>query len=87
MGLLPRDLDILPPSDDRVFKLILTDEKWTPGLINLISLLLCLPYTLDYMNSFSMRRDMTNELLSDAIHAILVLTSGGMIYDLKNLHH
>lgn len=87
MGLLPRDLDILPPSDDRVFKLILTDEKWTPGLINLISLLLYRPYTLDYVNSFSMRRDMTNELLSDAIHAILVLTSGGMIYDLKNLHH
>ena len=28
MGLLPMDADILPPSDDRVFKLILT-----PGLI------------------------------------------------------
>ena len=30
MGLLPMDLDILPPSDDRVFKLILT--RRTPNL-------------------------------------------------------
>jgi len=37
MGLLPMDLDILPPSDDRVFKLILTSPEAKPGLINLIS--------------------------------------------------
>ena len=33
MGLLPMDADILPPSDDRVFKLILTDPEAKPGLI------------------------------------------------------
>lgn len=37
MGLLPMDLDILPPSDDRVFKLILTSPEAKPGLISLIS--------------------------------------------------
>lgn len=37
MGLLPIDLDILPPSDDRVFKLILTSPEAKPGLISLIS--------------------------------------------------
>ena len=37
MGLLPMGADILPPSDDRVFKLILTDPKAKPGLIKLIS--------------------------------------------------
>ena len=37
MGLLPMGADILPPSDDRVFKLILTDPKARPGLIKLIS--------------------------------------------------
>ena len=37
MGLLPMDADILPPSDDRVFKLILTDPKAKPGLIKLLS--------------------------------------------------
>lgn len=37
MGLLPMDLDILPPSDDRVFKLILTSPEAKQGLINLIS--------------------------------------------------
>ena len=30
MGLLPMDFDILPPSDDRVFKLILTSPDATP---------------------------------------------------------
>ena len=30
MGLLPMDADILPPSDDRVFKLILTAEESKP---------------------------------------------------------
>lgn len=168
MGLLPKGLDILPPSDDRVFKLILTDEKGKPGLINLISgiigrevadvtvhenelppgdtmekaerfdvnctikdgsqlnlemqasrmaedtdgqhnnlkgksiyyltglhssqpskgekrydrlarsyqITFCsytvFPNTLDYVNSFSMRHDVTNELLSDAIHITFV---------------
>ena len=37
MGLLPMSADILPPSDDRVFKLILTDPKAKQGLIKLIS--------------------------------------------------
>ena len=37
MGLLPMDADILPPSDDRVFKLILASEESKPILIDLIS--------------------------------------------------
>lgn len=37
MGLLPMDADILPPSDDRVFKLIMTSPEARPGLIDLIS--------------------------------------------------
>jgi hypothetical protein len=32
MGLLPMDADILPPSDDRVFKLILTSPVTKPVL-------------------------------------------------------
>ena len=37
MGLLLMDADILPPSDDRVFKLILTPKEAKPVLIDLIS--------------------------------------------------
>ncbi len=37
MGLLPMNADILPPSDDRVFKLILTSPESKAGLIKLIS--------------------------------------------------
>ena len=37
MGLLPMDADILPPSDDRVFKLILTSPQAKPVLTDLIS--------------------------------------------------
>ena len=37
MGLLPMDADILPPSDDRVFKLILTSKDSKPVLMDLIS--------------------------------------------------
>ncbi len=37
MGLLPMDADILPPSDDRVFKLLLTSPEAKQGLMNLIS--------------------------------------------------
>lgn len=37
MGLLPMEADILPPSDDRVFKLILTSGDAKPVLIDLIS--------------------------------------------------
>lgn len=37
MGLLPMDLDILPPSDDRLFKLILTSPDAKPVLMDLIS--------------------------------------------------
>lgn len=41
MGLLPLDMDILPPSDDRVFKLILTSPEAKPGLINFINRKCC----------------------------------------------
>lgn len=37
MGLLPMEADILPPSDDRVFKLILTPLDAKPALIDLVS--------------------------------------------------
>jgi predicted transposase/invertase (TIGR01784 family) len=37
MGLLPKGVDLLPPSDDRVFKLILTSPEGKPALIDLIS--------------------------------------------------
>lgn len=37
MGLLPMEADILPPSDDRVFKLILTSPEAKPVLIDLVS--------------------------------------------------
>lgn len=37
MGLLPMGADILPPSDDRVFKLILTPKESKPILMDLIS--------------------------------------------------
>ena len=37
MGLLPMGADILPPSDDRVFKWILTSPEAKQGLMNLIS--------------------------------------------------
>jgi predicted transposase/invertase (TIGR01784 family) len=37
LTILPLDVDILPPSDDRVFKLILTSPDAKPALIDLIS--------------------------------------------------
>ena len=37
MGLLPMDIDILPPSDDRIFKSIMTSPEAEPFLIKLIS--------------------------------------------------
>ena len=37
MGLLPMDTDILPPSDDRIFKLLLTSPDGKPALMDLIS--------------------------------------------------
>jgi predicted transposase/invertase (TIGR01784 family) len=37
MGLLPMDVDILPPSDDRIFKLLLTSPHGKPALMDLIS--------------------------------------------------
>lgn len=40
MGLLPMDANILPPSDDRIFKKILTDETAKPALIDLLSAIL-----------------------------------------------
>jgi len=45
MGLLPMDLDILPPSDDRVFKLILTSPYAKPVLMDLISAIIKRPVT------------------------------------------
>jgi predicted transposase/invertase (TIGR01784 family) len=43
MGLLPLDADILPPSDDRVFKLILTSPVARPVLADLISAIIMRP--------------------------------------------
>jgi len=40
VGLLPIDIDILPPSDDRIFKLILASPEGKPALIDLISSLI-----------------------------------------------
>ena len=40
MGLLPTDADILPPSDDRIFKLILASPDGKPALLDLVSALL-----------------------------------------------
>ncbi|MDR3165692.1 MAG: Rpn family recombination-promoting nuclease/putative transposase [Synergistaceae bacterium] len=37
MGLLPMDITLLPPSDDRIFKLLLTSPEGKPALIDLIS--------------------------------------------------
>jgi len=37
MGILPIDADILPPSDDRVFKLILTSPEGKLALMDLIT--------------------------------------------------
>lgn len=38
MSPLPMDMDILPPSDDRVFKLILTKDDAKPVLMDLCDL-------------------------------------------------
>ena len=43
MILLPMDIDILPPSDDRVFKLILVSPESKPALIDLISAIIRRP--------------------------------------------
>lgn len=43
MGLLPMEADILPPSDDRVFKLLLTSPEAKPGLMDLISAIINRP--------------------------------------------
>ncbi len=43
MGLLPMKSDILPPSDDWVFKLILTAPEAKPVLMDLISAILQRP--------------------------------------------
>ena len=37
MGLLPMDIDILPPSDDRVFRVLMTTEEAKPVLMKLIA--------------------------------------------------
>ena len=33
MGLLPNDIELLPPYDDRVFKLLMTSPEATPALL------------------------------------------------------
>ena len=43
MSLLPMDIDILPPSDDRVFKLILTSPEGKEALIDLITAIIGRP--------------------------------------------
>lgn len=43
MGLLPMDADILPPSDDRIFKLILTKEEAVLALQDLVSTIIGRP--------------------------------------------
>jgi len=43
VGLLPTNLDILPASDDRVFKLILTSPEGKPALMDLISAIIGRP--------------------------------------------
>ena len=45
MGILPMEADILPPSDDRVFKLILTSPQARPVLMDLISAIIERPVT------------------------------------------
>ena len=45
MGLLPMEADILSPSDDRVFKLILTSPQAKPALMDLISAIIERPVT------------------------------------------
>ena len=43
MGFLPKDADILPPSDDRIFKLILASPEGKPALMDLVSAVLGRP--------------------------------------------
>ena len=45
MGLLPPDIEILPPYDDRVFKLILTAPEAKPALMNLVPAVIKRPVT------------------------------------------
>jgi hypothetical protein len=37
MGLLPMDIDLLPPTDDRIFKMLMTSPEGKPALVDLIS--------------------------------------------------
>jgi len=45
MGLLPLDIEILPPYDDRVFKLILTAPEAKPALMDLVPAVIKRPVT------------------------------------------
>lgn len=45
MGALPMDADLLPPSDDRIFKLILTKAEAAPALRDLVSAIIGRPVT------------------------------------------
>jgi predicted transposase/invertase (TIGR01784 family) len=45
MGLLPMDIEILPPCDDRVFKLILTAPEAKPALMDLVPAVIMRPVT------------------------------------------
>jgi hypothetical protein len=43
MGILPIDFEVLPPSDDRIFKLLLTSPEAEPALMDLISAIIRRP--------------------------------------------
>ena len=43
VGILPMDVDVLPPSEDRIFKLILTSPEGKPVLMDLISAIIGRP--------------------------------------------
>jgi predicted transposase/invertase (TIGR01784 family) len=43
MSLLPMDIDLLPPTDDRIYKLILTSQEGKLVLIDLISAIILRP--------------------------------------------
>jgi predicted transposase/invertase (TIGR01784 family) len=45
MGLLPMNIEVLPPCDDRVFKLILTAPEAKPALMNLVPAVIKRPIT------------------------------------------
>ena len=71
MGLLPMGADILPPSDDRVFKLILTKQEAKPVLIDLVSSIIKRPVVDVEVRNSEIPPDDTHEKAER-----LVVTSG-----------